>query len=52
MSKFNLEVIENGFALSNDDLAQVLGGVGEAAGCGCKCGVNVSNLCNANAKPK
>ena len=42
MSKFQVEIIERGIELSNNDLFDVLGG---AADCVCRCVLNFRVLC-------
>lgn len=49
-SNLKIEVIERGIELSNEDLSQILGGLGGT--CGCKCtSINTVNLCTANGVP-
>ena len=47
MSKFQVEIIERGIELSNNDLFDVLGG---AADCVCKCFLNFKTLCTCAVK--
>jgi len=42
MSKFNIEIIESGIELSNNELFDLFGG---AADCACKCFLNFRVLC-------